>query len=222
MLSKIVNWYTDDPLRRIAVFYLVLFLLGFVGFFVINSGAHAATVSGTFTYPTNYCLLLPDGVTSDCTKAGDPLPLGNIANVTVELGTCTAAGAFNTKEGQVAVAPPSTAWSVTVTRQFGDFCARAFTTTTLGSTSPFTGTVKVTKVEPKPLPPLLTVSSIAWEMKPTGLRYAGTAPIGTECTGKPLYVDDTGSYYAIPRDAVSPLPVKGMKQIVALCAAPAA
>lgn len=220
MFSKIVNWYTDDPLRRIAIFYAVLFALGFIGFFMINS-SQAATVSGTFTYPTTYCLLLPDGVTSDCTKAGDPLPLANIANVTVEAGTCSA-GVFSTKEGQVAVAPPLTTWAVTVARQFGDFCVRALTTTTLGTQSPYIGTVKVTKVEPKPMPPLLTASSIAWEMKPNGLRYAGTAPIGTACSGSPLYVDDTGSYYAIPRDAVSPLPVKGMKQIVALCAAPAA
>lgn len=192
------------------LFVAGLLLLALVGF--IATRVSAATVSGTITHATTY---------------DDGTPLGvNFKQSRVEVGTCTLLGSFNVKEGEALVAPSVTTWSATVARQFGDFCARARTETVSGLFSVYTGTVKVTKVEPNPNPPTFTVGTVAYEYKQTGSgpmlgRNVGTVPLGTQCLSAPLVVTADGEYRQIPLDAVSVAPNTKLKTstLIALCAA---
>jgi hypothetical protein len=141
-----------------------------------TASANAATVNGNFTLPTKYV-------------DGTDLPVANIKHIRIEIGTCTTAGAFAVKEGEVLVAPPALTYSGTVARAFGKFCARGQTETTLGTLSDFTLAVSVTKDEPKPQPPALATPTVAavfelipdkWDGVRLG-RNVGVVPAGTEC-----------------------------------------
>jgi hypothetical protein len=159
---------------RLVLWLLVLLVLSLSGL-LWNAAAHGATVAGTLTHATKY---------EDGTDLG-----ANLKHSKVEVGNCTTQGTFNSKEGEALVVPPATSWTVTVARAWGDFCARAVTETVSGQLSVFTGTVKVTKVEPKPRPPVLATPTVAavYELIPDkwdGVRLGrnvGTVPAGTGC-----------------------------------------
>ena len=178
-MNEWLNWLFT-AIAAVALVYLVL-----------ATRVDAATVSGTVTHATKY---------EDGTDLG-----ANLKQTRVEVGTCTTAGAFSTKEGEALVVPPSTAWSVTVARSWGDFCARALTETVSGLLSSYTGTVKVTKVEPKPSPPILTVATVAFEVRFDKFggaylaRNVGTVELGVECGPLPLVGN---AFYPIPAEEI--------------------
>jgi hypothetical protein len=140
--------------------------------------AGAATIGGSYTLPTKY---------SD----GTPLPQSAIKHIRVEVGTCTGAPdtpSFGVKEGEQLVPPPATSFSVSVSRTFGDFCARAITVTQGGAESDPVCCAKRSIAEPKPNPPtLLTIATIAYELRQYSngtLRFVqvGTVPLGAACS----------------------------------------
>lgn len=160
-------------------------LLTLLAFAFLVPTAQADVATATWTHPTQYV-------------DNSPLPLANIANTRIEWGTCAPGGGFATKEGEKLVAAPATTTTVVISR-FGDTCLRAFTITTLGSVSDPSGVVIRPLSEPKPKPPVLTVSNpVAYELKNGSLRVAGIVPVGTVC-GAEL----ARGYYSVPEDKVA-------------------
>jgi hypothetical protein len=168
---RLALWLDDHPHFGAMCLATLVFVLGLGA---IVHRADAATVSGTITHATKY---------DDGSDLGS-----NYKQARVEVGTCVS-NAFGVKEGEATVAPGTTAWSVTVPRAFGDFCARAVSETVSGLLSSYTAVVKVTKVEPKPQPPVLATPTVAavYELIPDkwdGVRLGrnvGTVPAGTGC-----------------------------------------
>ena len=164
-----------------------LFLAGLALITLVGLCVHradAATLDGTFAYPTKYV-------------TGADLPLASIKHVRVEVGTC-AGTAFGTLEGSQFVAPPATTFAVTVPRAFGDFCMRAQAETTLGNISDWTGVARKTIAEPKPNPPVfVTINAVVYEAKihPTQGLFAGRK-VGTVALGAKCYADANGLPYA--------------------------
>lgn len=199
--------YTLWPVvsRPVALALIVLVLM----LAVIVHRTDAATVSGIVTHATKY---------------EDGQDLGaNLKHTRLDVGTCTATGTFGTKEGEAIVVPPATSWSVTVARQFGDFCARAQTETVSGLTSVLTASAKVTKVEPRPNPPVLGVVQVAaYEVLPHPIegtrlgRNVGTVPLGTAC-GELVVLASSGEYFEVPRETVAFTRVPKSAVVVARC-----
>ncbi len=208
--DRVLDWLERNHLRVV---------IGFIIAFVVILGlalcgaANATTLTGTFTYPTQYADV-----------AGTPLPLSSIGHVQVEVGTCTGTpGAFGTKEGEQLVVPPTTTWTVTVPRTFGAFCVQARTVTVLGTASDYTPPVFRTIAEPKPKPPgAFVIATIAYELRTdpsTGGRYVrnvGTIQLGKECLGlAPQYGTD---FFAVNRaDVRLDVGVKKDATLVAQC-----
>ena len=198
-------------MRKLSFAVLVLF----AGAAALVGHSYAATIPGTITYPTKYV-------------DGTDLPAANIKQFDVQVGTCATTGTsptFGTVEGTGTIVPPATSYSVTVPRSFGDFCVRSRTVTTLGTVGDFGGAALGSKAEPKPNPPLVTVATVAYEIKlhplegPTLGRNVGTVPLGTPCPNpEPIVGTD---FYAIPTDAVTLDKNKTPKSavLVAKCAA---
>jgi hypothetical protein len=176
MIDRVLDWAERNYLRATLIVLSVLVLLIAS---VFASLAHAATLTGSFTLPTQY-------------EDGSPLPQANIKHIRVEVGTCSASTQFLAKEGEQLVPPPATTWTVTVPRTFGQFCARAQTETTLGTLSAWTPSVTKTIAEPPPKPPvLLTTGGWAWDLKNGNLRFVGTIDAGKPCAGlAPLAGED--------------------------------
>jgi len=185
MIDRVLDWVERNYLRATMI---VLGILVVLVASVFASLANAATLTGTFTLPTQY-------------EDGSPLPVANIKHIRVEVGTCSASAQFLAKEGEQLVPPPATTWTVTVPRTFGQFCARAQTETTLGTLSAWTGTITKTIAEPPPKPPVLsTVGGWAWDLKNGNLRFVGTIDAGQSCSGlAPLAGEDL---FAVERSAV--------------------
>ncbi len=198
---------------KFRLFLAALALLSLVGL-CVHRASFAATVNGTVATPTKYV-------------DGTDLAVANIKHMQVEIGTCASLSpaVFGTKEGEQLVIPTtsSSAWSVTVPRPFGDFCARSRTVTQLGTISDYTGAVFITKVEPKPNPPVLVVVNVvAYELNltPNGVklgRAVGTVSLGTECS-QAAYSTNWGIYHVVSRDAVTLSKPPKSAEIVAQCA----
>lgn len=172
MIDRVLDWVERNYLRAtLIVLAAFVILIGMV----FASLAKAATLTGSFTLPTQY-------------EDGSPLPVANIKHIRVQVGTCSVSDQVVTGEGEQLVAPPATAFSVTVPRAFGRFCARAQTETVSGLLSAWTPSVVKVIAEPAPKPPtLLTIASIAYELRQYNngtLRFVqvGTVPLGAECS----------------------------------------
>jgi hypothetical protein len=169
MIDKALDWIEQNYLRATLIALAVMVLLLGLTF---ASLAKAATLTGAFTLPTQY-------------EDGTALPQASIKHIRVEAGTCSQSAQFYAAEGSQLVAPPATAWSITVPRAFGKFCVRAQTETVDGTLSVWTGTATKTIAEPQPKPPvLLTTGGWVWEVKTNdGLRFVGTIDAGKACAG---------------------------------------
>lgn len=185
MIDRVLDWVEKHYLHATLIVLATLMLVVAMAF---ASLAHAATLTGSFTLPTQY-------------EDGSPLPASNIKHIRVEVGTCSLSAQFLAKEGEQLVPPPATTWTVTVPRTFGQFCARAQTETTLGTLSAWTPSVTKTIAEPPPKPPVLsTVGGWAWDLKNGNLRFVGTIDAGQPCSGlAPLAGEDL---FAVERAAV--------------------
>jgi hypothetical protein len=166
MTYRTPDWFSTVRILLVAAIVLwAIFATGRV---------FAATITGSFTLPSTYV-------------DNSPLPVANIRQVRVRVATCNA-GAVGTVEGTALVAPPATTFSITVPRAFGNFCVDAQLETTTGKLSDFTVPVIKTIDEPKPNPPVLTVTTAttAYELRPgaTGVFNfvaVGTVPLKRVC-----------------------------------------
>ena len=189
-----------------------LALLTAVGLIAFN--VKAADISGTFTYPTQF-------------EDGSALTLVQIAAVRVEYGSC-AGTAFGTKAGEVSVAPPATAFTITGLSP-GTYCLRAYTRTTAaagGLDSAPTGVVSKVIPFPPPKPPTFTVVNVvAYEItehRVFGLRLArdiGRVPLGTACGGETVLQSGGSDYHAVPVEAVDLFKMPKSAVVVAACEA---
>ena len=174
---------------------------------LLSFAAGAASISGTFTYPTRFV----DGTT---------LTLAQIERMRIEYGTCSGS-AFGTKTGEVIVVPPATSFS-TPTLPPGVYCLRGFTRTTAaagGLESAPTNVLSHTLPWSPPEPgTLVTVATVAYEIQlhpvfgPRLGRNVGTVPLGTECG-----VNVTGDYYEVPLDQVTLSKMPKSILVVARC-----
>jgi hypothetical protein len=169
MFDRVLDWVEHNYLRASLIVLAVMVMLLALTF---ASLAKAATLTGSFTLPTQY-------------EDGTALPVASIKHIRVEVGTCSQSAQFYAAEGSQLVAPTETAWSITVPRAFGKFCARAQTETVSGTLSVWTGTVVKTIAEPPPKPPvLLTTGGWVWILKNNGtLKFVGTIDAGKRCQG---------------------------------------
>jgi hypothetical protein len=134
--------------------------------------AGAASISGTFTYPTKFV-------------DGTNLTLAQIERMRIEYGSCSGS-AFGTKQGEVIVNPPATSFTITGLAP-GVYCLRAYTRTTAAAgalESDPTNVLSHTLPWPKPEPgTLVTVSTVARLIDGKGRVsiVAGSVPLGTAC-----------------------------------------
>jgi hypothetical protein len=134
--------------------------------------AGAASISGTFTYPTKFV-------------DGTNLTLAQIERMRIEYGTCSGS-AFGSKLGEVIVTPPATSYTITGLSP-GQYCLRGYTRTTAaagGLESNPTNVLSHTLPWPQPEPgTLVTVATVARLIDGKGRVsiVAGTIPLGTAC-----------------------------------------
>ena len=182
-MEKMLAWIETNYVKAALIAVGVLALL--VGL-LIGAAAHAGDMNGTVSYPTKNT----DG--SDIPATG----AGSISGLIIEYGTCTGAAgsyAFGTKLGTVNVAPHATTWKVTGLAP-GVYCVRAYSVNTYATMSGASGLVNGTVATPVPLPPVLTIATVAYELRQyTGgtLRFVsiGTVPMGVDCPGAKLVGD---------------------------------
>jgi hypothetical protein len=204
MVDRIFDWVQRNYSRVALIVLAALVLLLALTF---ASVAKAATLTGSYTLPTQY-------------EDGTPLPVANIKHIRVEAGTCSPAGLFGANEGTQLVIPPGAAFSITSPRAFGKFCVRAQTETVSGTLSEWSNTVVKTIAEPAPKPPvMLTTGGWVWTLKANGtLRFVGTIPAGRRCAGlSPLMEPDL--FPVERRDVRLEQPVSKLLPLVAQCGA---
>lgn len=186
------------------LFLGALLLLCVIG---LANRADAADATSTWTAPTANT----DGTVIPATGAG------SIVSHRLEWGTCSGT-AFGTKIAEAVVLAPALTYTVTNLAP-GTYCFRVYAKNTYGIESAPSGVVSKVVPAPVPNPPtLVTVSVVAYELKPNGLRMVGTLPLGTPCAGDVLFQTLGQDFYAVPRGAVAPAPGNGVKTIVAACA----
>ena len=146
----------------------LLMLVGLVAFNV-----QAATLSGTFSYPTTR-------------TGGEPFASSEVREVRVEYGLCVS-GAFPATPAGTVVVPAPTQTYTTPTVSAGTWCLRAKLVDTGGRESAYTPTAtRVIQVSPPNPPTLFTVTTVAYELrlyKNNTMRFVqvGTVPRGAPC-----------------------------------------
>jgi len=153
------------------------FLAGLVLLMLVGLCVHradAATLDGTFSYPTTR-------------TGGEPFSATEVREVRVEYGLCAAGGVFPTTPAGTVVVPAPTKSYTTPSVGPGTWCLRAKLVDTGGRESDYTGTVsRVIQVSPPNPPTLFTVATIAYELRQYAngtLRFVqvGTVPRDAEC-----------------------------------------
>lgn len=205
MIDRVLDWCEKNYLRASLILIAAAVLIVTVAF---ASLARAATVNGSFVVPTTY-------------EDGSVLPLTSIKHFRFEVGTCTGSPdtpTFGVKEGEALVVPPATTFTLQPSRAFGDFCVRGYTVTQSGTESAPICCAKKTVAEPRPNPPrLVTISTIAYELR----EYAGGAlrfvQVGTVPRGAPCGVSLTPTYAAFDGATITKPTTGGI--VAAKCAA---
>lgn len=168
------------------VFIVVLFFLFVLG--VQRSEAASANVS--WVNPTSNV----DG--STIPSYGLP---GSLVSTRVEYGTCSGTS-FGTKQGEVVANQPSTSVTIPNLAVATTYCFRAFAKNTYGVESSASNVASKSTPAPQPEPPVVTVSTTAWEVNILGSgevrlgRNVGTVPLGVSCGANVL-----GNYNILPQ-----------------------
>lgn len=160
---------------------IVVALLVLVLGSAIWQAANAGDLNGTIAVPVKNT----DG--SDIPASG----AGSITGLIVEYGTCNGASApytFGAKLGQLTISPPATSYKITGLAP-GLYCVRGYAVNTFATASAASGVVWGNVASPVPLPPVLTIATIAYELREYSggtLRFVqvGTVPKGVACEGK--------------------------------------
>lgn len=163
---------------KLSPVFLVMFLL-VVALFGVSMCASAATI--TWTNPTTRT---------------DGSALTGAVSTRVEWGTCNGA-AFGSAVGE----KTATGTSTTVTLPAGSYCFRAFTRDSAGLESAASNVIaKLIPAAPPNPPVLVTISTVAYELKlfPNGfwhLAATGTVPLGVPCT--PVATDTASQWLGV-------------------------
>lgn len=180
-------------------------ILGLVLAFLAGP-ALAGSVQLNWTFP----MLNTDGSAVPATGAGA------ITSTLVEWGTCNGT-AFGTKQGGATVAAPALTYTVTNLGP-GTYCLRAAVVNSYGVQSDWTAAVTATIAPPKPLPPALTIGTIAYELRGYAngtfrMVSVGSVPLKAPC-GQRL----SGDYHLFDGATVTKPTTGGA--ITAKCATP--
>ena len=180
-MEKLAEWIERNYVKAAVIAVGLLALL--VGCLILNA-ARAADMSVSWTYPTTNT----DGTAIPATGAG------SISGFVLEWGTCSGT-AFGSKLGGAAPAAPATSYTITGLAP-GTYCVRLAAVNTYAIVSAFSSVATKTIAAPTPNPPVLTIATIAYELREYSggtLRFVqvGTVPKGAQCADKLA-----GNYYA--------------------------
>lgn len=180
-MEKLAEWIERNYVKAAVIAVGLLALL--VGCLILNA-ARAADLSVSWTYPTTNT----DGSAIPASGAG------SISGFVLEWGTCSGT-AFGSKLGGAAPTAPATSYTVTGLSP-GTYCVRLAAVNTYAIVSAFSNVATKTIAAPTPNPPVLTIATIAYELREYSggtLRFVqvGTVPKGVACADKLA-----GNYYA--------------------------
>jgi hypothetical protein len=170
----------------------VLWALWLVALYLVSGAAHAATVTVSWTNPTQY-------------EDGSSLPASDIERTRIEYGTCNGQ-AFGNKLGEfTANGAATTATSPNLSP--GTYCFRAYTRAK-GLESQPSAPVQKTILQPPPKPPTnlqVAEQTVYTSVKRTDrlvMLPVGTVPGDTVCIATEGVIVDGVTYHAVPRAAV--------------------
>ena len=177
-LSRLPSW---QQWSLIGIFYA-----GVMALFLVSITAHAQTsiprtsAQLSFTPPTTNT----DGTTIPTACATGVTQCGALSLHRIEYGTCNA-GAFGTKQGEITVAMPATTATVS-SLVVQVYCFRVFARNDYGSESAPSSVATKTIAPPTPSAPLLSQTSVAYEIRlnTSGVlvaRTIGVIPRGSAC-----------------------------------------
>lgn len=145
---------------------------------------------------------------------------GSLVSTRIEWGTCSGT-AFGTKAGEAVVPTPATTYVVTDLAP-ATWCFRLFAKNTYGIEGGPSNVVSKVAVPPTPKPPVLTVTTLAYDLTFTGSigRLVGNVEPGTACVGDVIKTWKDGStFYEVPLASVSLTREPRSTRVVAKCAA---
>lgn len=173
MLDRFWILYDRAPLRVICA---VLALLAFLLIGVLCGIARAADATLNWTQPTSR-------------TDGTALPLTEIRETQIDYAPCTAVNTFPATPTGTRVVTGSSSGAIITGLTYGTWCFRARTVDTTGAASVNTGTVYRVYLAPPNPPTLLSIATIAYELREyTGgtmrMVQIGTVPLGAVCGPK--------------------------------------
>lgn len=182
-----------------------------VGYVLLALGLSVAIMheAGAQTAPRNAAQLSwtnaatnTDGTTIPTSCAAGVTQCAKLINTRVEYGSCSSAGVFGTKVGQIDVAAPgSTATVSNLVVQ--TYCFRSISVNDYSVESAASNVLSKTIAPPTPGAPLLAISSVAYEIRANsrGVLVAdriGLIPMGTTCNAQAITVGNI-EYHLVPR-----------------------
>lgn len=178
-MEQFLTWLERNYLKAsLIVAALLVLVLGSA----IWQAARAADLSVSWTYPTTNT----DGSAIPASGAG------SISGFVLEWGTCSGT-AFGTKLGGAAPTSPATSYTVTGLAP-GTYCVRIAAVNSYAVVSAFSNVANKTITAPTPNPPVLTIATIAYELRGYSngtYRFVqvGTVEKGAPCPGMKLSGD---------------------------------
>lgn len=171
-MNAIKEWFTANPRRAYAIGAAVLLLS-----VLFSCVARSADLPVTWTYPATNT----DG---SAIPASGP---GSISGFVLEWGTCSGTS-FGTKIGGAAPTAPATSFTVTGL-QPGTYCVRIAAVNTYAIVSAFSNVATKTITAPTPNPPVLTIATIAYELRGYSngtfrMVNVGSVPLNSACGAK--------------------------------------